>query len=45
MVAGSSEELMLSESTDATAEVKGFLKEETKVQFWLVLETKPIGKE
>lgn len=48
LVAGASEELTLSDWRDATAVVvKGvcFLKEESKVKFWLVEETKLIGEE
>lgn len=48
---GGSEALSWSESTDATAVVKGrahvvgSLKEERKLQFWFMLETKLMGKE
>lgn len=47
---GGSDESSWSESTDATAVVKGracvgSLKEERKVKLWLVGDTKLIGKE
>lgn len=46
---GGSDELSLSESTDATAVVKGracvgSLKEERKLKLWSVEDTKLIGK-